>query len=1028
MNTVKTTRATVPHQVKLALLFAPVLQLALVTDLTAADSDFAPDSAGFQRIVAPFFRQHCVRCHGPAEAEGEFRVDTQVNADFVDVVIKARWGEVINVLNSHEMPPEDEPQPTQQSVAAVVDWITQQMARVELHRRDSAIVLRRMNRAEYRNTIRDLVGVDFDPSRFPQDPPTGGFDNNGGALTLSPLHLELYYQAAQEIFDLAFVEGPQPSSLRWRFEPESGDSDSNRVTYDGQRLIVNGGKNRADNGFRVMHHESWDRKLNARDFKLPYEGEYIIRIRAGGRVPSRSDVVESARGFLNHRRNEQMQKNPAGKKWLDEQFERDLVHFRTDRMYDYGPPRLKLIVNLAGQPIVVGEVDVDASVARPKLYEMRTRMTTWKAGITVEYAYSVPKELENFWMQGHDNFARPELWVDWFELEGPVYDEWPPASHRRVLFDSPLAGSDERGYARQVLQRFMKRAYRRSVSDSEIDDKLKLFDLVRADASSFGEAIKTPLSAVLVSPHFLYLAEPSSSSQPLAKNIHRRNDVQTIDDQTFSGRDLLDAYEHAQSLGHPVLAQVRGSSTGASQFTPAETRLFRQFVDNRGRKIRGRVVGLDGLKVKLERTNGSVFQVPLRDFSARDRALIRALTKALNQPTAAPKPSAPPKTPRPQPSPTSPSTSSTSRPISKSAPTNDRPTTTSRTAGRRLNPHELASRLSYFLWSTMPDDTLFDLAGSGQLADPTVIAKQVERMLNDERPSAFVENFAGQWLSLREVGSNPPASDLYPRYDRHLEVSIVKESKSFFAEILNNDLDVMNFVKSDFVVVNERLARYYGIPGVKGDHFRRVAVPNGVHRGGIVTQASVLSVTSNGTRTSPVRRGTWVMKNLLGIDPGLPVANAGDIAPKVPGLDKATVRQRLEIHRSLPQCARCHNKIDPLGFALENFNAAGDWRDQEGFGYKGRIGKNDPVIDASAKMIDGTEFVGVDGLQKVLLTKEDLFLNCMAGKLFTYALGRELGVADQLHVKAAVNHISTNGRTLKTLISYVATSEPFLSK
>lgn len=1002
-----------------------VSSLLFSSSLSAADAEFSPDDAGFRRIVAPFFTQHCVRCHGPEDAEGEFRVDTQVSADFLDVVIKARWGEVINVLNSHEMPPEGEPQPSEQLVAEVVDWITQQMARAELHRRDSAIVLRRMNRAEYRNTIRDLVGVDFDPSRFPQDPPTGGFDNNGGALTLSPLHLELYYQAAQEIFDLALVEGPQPSSLRWRFEPESGDSDSNRVNYDGQRLIVNGGKNRAENGFRVMHHQSWDRKLNARDFRLPYEGEYIIRIRAGGRVPTRNDVVESARGFLNHRRDEQMKKNPAGKKWLDEQFERELKHFRTDRMYDYGAPRLKLIVNLAGQPIVVGETDVDASVSNPKLYEFRTRMTTWKAGITIEYAYSVPKELENFWMQGHDNFARPELWVDWFELEGPVYDEWPPASHKRILADSPLAGRDERGYARFVLQRFMKRAYRRPVSDSEVDDKLALFDLVRADAPSFEQAIKTPLSAVLVSPHFLYLAEPSASSQPLARKERSGNKM-------LSGRDLLDAYERVQNIGHPVLAQVRSSSSSAPTL---DTKVFRQFVDKQGRKIRGRIQGLSGLKVKLERTNGSVFLVPLGDFTARDRALIRALAKALEMPAAA------------KPTSTKPAGKAAGKPTAKTRPANNPPTqpsatpsspspassndqvsTLSPSAGRRLNAYELASRLSYFLWSTMPDDTLFDLAESGQLTNASVISEQVDRMLKDERSSAFVENFAGQWLSLREVGANPPASDLYPRYDRHLEVSIIEESKAFFAEILNNDLDLMNFVKSDFVVINERLARYYGIPNVKGDHFRRVAVPSGVHRGGIVTQASVLSVTSNGTRTSPVKRGTWVMKNVLGIDPGLPVANAGDIAPKVPGLDKATVRQRLEIHRSLPQCARCHNKIDPLGFALENFNAAGDWREQEGFGYKGRIGRNDPVIDASAKMIDGTEFVGVDGLQKVLLTKEDLFLKCLAGKLFTYALGRELGVADQLHVNAAVDHVSTNGRTLKTLIKYVATSEPFLSK
>ena len=446
--------------------------------------------------------------------------------------------------------------------------------------------------------------------------------------------------------------------------------------------------------------------------------------------------------------------------------------------------------------------------------------------------------------------------------------------------------------------------------------------------------------------------------------------------------------------------------------------------------MRGRVAGLDGLKVKLEQTDGTFFLVPLRDFTARDRALIRALAKALEQSVPASTSTEMVDAPSPQSLPATRSTTAavaTSRP-STPAEASNRVSTSSSSAGRRLNSYELASRLSYFLWSTMPDDTLFDLAESGRLTESDVIAQQVDRMLKDDRATAFVDNFAGQWLSLREVGSNPPASDLYPRYDRHLEVSIVDESKAFFAEILNSDLDLMNFVKSDFVVINERLARYYGISGVKGDHFRRVAVPSGVHRGGIVTQASILSVTSNGTRTSPVKRGTWVMKNLLGIDPGLPVANAGDIAPKVPGLDKATVRQRLEIHRSLPQCARCHNKIDPLGFALENFNAAGDWRDQEGFGYKGRIGKNDPAIDASAKMIDGTEFVGVEGLQNALLQKEGLFLNCLAGKLFTYALGRELGVADQLHVNDAVDHLSSNDRTMKTLIKYVATSEPFLSR
>jgi hypothetical protein len=171
-----------------------------------------------------------------------------------------------------------------------------------------------------------------------------------------------------------------------------------------------------------------------------------------------------------------------------------------------------------------------------------------------------------------------------------------------------------------------------------------------------------------------------------------------------------------------------------------------------------------------------------------------------------------------------------------------------------------------------------------------------------------------------------------------------------------------------------------------------------------------------------------VLKTLLGIDPGLPVANAGEIAPKVPGIDKATVRKRLEIHRTLDQCARCHNKIDPLGFALENYNAAGEWRELEGFGYKGRIEKNDPKIDAGSEMIDGTKIVGVAGLQDAILKDEDLFLTCLANKVLTYALGRELGLADQPTVKTAVEHMKKNGKTLRSLLKFVATCEPFETK
>jgi hypothetical protein len=825
------------------------------------EADFVPDLTAYQKIVSPFLAEHCLRCHGDKTQEADFRVDLQLSADLSDRVTRQHWTEVVNVLNSHSMPPESEPQPTPAATAAVVDWITDQTLLAESINRSTSVVLRRLNRSEYQNTIRDLVGIEFDTSGFPQDPPAGGFDNNGAALTMSPLHMELYYNAARQILERAIVTTEKPSSIRWRFEPESGDSDSNRVVYDGQRVIVNGGKNLARDGFRVLHHESWDRHVNARDFRLKKAGDYVIRVRAAGTVPSREQVVASARGYLQKRLDKQMEENPKGEKYHRQQFERDLQHFQSSRIYDYGPPRARLTVTQGGQPRVIAEFDVNASPNEPQTLEFLTRCTAENSGVTVDYAYSLPRELENFWMQTGDEFARPELYIDWIEIEGPIHPVWPPTSHTSILFESPERRVDETAYAKNVISRFMKKAFRRPVTESEIDEKLQLFSSLRDEKSTFEETVRSVLTSVLVSPHFLYLTEP----------------VGTVE---------------------------------------------------------------------------------------RERS-------------------------------------------------------------ERLNDHQLAARLSYFLWSSMPDDELTLLADNGRLSQPDMLRKQADRLLADQRANAFVKNFTGQWLSLRDVGANPPAADLYPKYDRHLEVSMVKESEAFFKEVLANDLDVMNFVRSDFVTINERLARFYGIDDVRGDDFRKVSLPADVARGGLMTQASILTITSNGTRTSPVKRGTWILKNVLGTDPGLPVANAGEISPKVPGIDKATVRQRLEVHRSLPQCARCHNKIDPLGFALENFNASGEFREREGHGYKGRIEQNDPLIDASSKMPDGTQIEGVRGLQVALLMREELFLKCLAGKVMTYALGRELGLGDQPTITAAVTHMKQQRRTLRSLIYFVVTSDSF---
>ena len=802
-----------------------------------------PDDKG---VARPFLDRYCVACHRGPQAKGAFRVDD---------AFSAKWAQAVNALNSHQMPPKDSLQPTAAEVARFVDWTLAQTLRVEQTPRSTAPVLRRLTRDEYKNTLQDLTGIDYDVSGFPADPPAGGFDNNARALTVSPLHVELYAAAARQVLDQAIVTGTRPPKIVWRFNPKTTAMDSRRVKLDEKNnfVIVNGGKNKEEGEWVIVHHESWDKGVDARNFAVPVEGYYTVRLRAAARIPSREQVVASAEKILAQRRDDQLQKQPQGARYHNDAYERDLNHFRTDPMYAYGPPRIKLVQHLGSQPRTVAEFDVNEA---PQTYEVKVRFTTQSAGLNFHYAYDIPRVLENFWCQTGESFARPELLIDWFELEGPEYDAWPPSSHTQILFDSPLRQTNERAYARAVLARFMRRAYRRPVADTELTSKLALFDQARREKLSFVEAIKAPLTAVLTSPNFLFLTE-----------------------------------------------------------TPG-----------------------------------------------------------------------------------------------------------------RLTDHALAARLSYFLWGTLPDNTLAALADTAKLHEPATLKQQTNRLLADPRSLEFVRRFAGQWLGLSQVGANPPAADLFPGYDRHYQTSLIAESEAFFAQILNHDLDATNLVKSDFVVINERLARAYGIPGVKGDHFRRVPVPPGVHRGGIPTQASILTITSNGTRTSPVKRGTWVMKTLLGTDPGLPVADAGEIAARVPGIEKATVRKRLEIHRTRAQCARCHSKIDPLGFALENFDAAGLWREKEGFGYKGRVERNDPAVDASSQLPDGTKIVGVEGLQEAILAHSNDFSTCLSTKMLTFALGRELGLADQPLVTKAVAHMNQNGRTLRSLIEYIALSEAFHTK
>jgi hypothetical protein len=827
-----------------------------------------PVAEGSARDVLTFLTQNCQRCHRRGKAKAGFRVDElQSGRDLLNAKVQARWIDVADQLSGGHMPPATEPQPKADATARVLAWITAEMTKVGPHVLSARQGMRRLNREEYRNTVRDLTGVDPDIGTFPLDPAVGGFSNNGGSLVVSPLHIELLADIAKTVLDRALVSGSRPETIRWRFEPETGSGDDHRIDLPGnQHPIVHGAQNRKENGFTIIDGGPGGNP-NVRDFEVPTPGDYIIRVRAGGRIPDRAAVERAAELELLHRRQKEDAERPADAAFHRDTYQHDLRHFRTDPMYSYSDPRLRFGLVVGPKMTVLAEFDVDAPADAPKVYEFRVTLPRQSLDMRLEYAYAIPRTLENFWFQGNQSFPRPAIWLDWVEIEGPLYPSWPPPSHTGILGTEGAIDEGTAGHpaVRQLLTRFMTRAYRGPVSAEEVERKLVLYERARGDQLPFIEAIKVPLLAILIAPRFLYLSDDPAPGA------------------AAPGRQTLDDYA-------------------------------------------------------------------------------------------------------------------------------------------------LASRLAYFLWSTMPDDPLLDLARASKLQAPAALAKEAARMLDDPRSRALSENFASDWLGLREVGTNPPVGDHFPNYDRHLETSMVQESRAFFDEILRHDRSVLDFVRSDWVIVNERLARFYGIDGVKGDSFRRVQVAPSLHRGGLLTQASMLSLTSNGTRTSPVKRGAWVLKTLLGSDPGLPLDNVGEIPPRVPGVDRAPVRLRLQIHRSAPQCARCHQKIDPIGLALENYDGAGQWRDQEGFGYHGRVDPDDPKIDASAQISGAPGFVGIEGLAAHLLGRPDDFRRCLVAKMFAYALGRDLVFSDRATLNAAAVHLKSNGDKLRALVSFIVTSDLFRSR
>lgn len=336
---------------------------------------------------------------------------------------------------------------------------------------------------------------------------------------------------------------------------------------------------------------------------------------------------------------------------------------------------------------------------------------------------------------------------------------------------------------------------------------------------------------------------------------------------------------------------------------------------------------------------------------------------------------------------------------------------------RNLNDFEIASRVSYYLWNSMPDDELLALAREGQLSNDAVLSDQIDRMLQDSRSMRFVRNFVGQWLQIRNLETHSPDPALFPEFTPELRAAMRQETELLFNAVISNNLPLDTLIDSDFTYINKALAGHYGFPEPEGEEFSRVLLPAGSPRGGVLTHGSILTITSNPTRTSPVVRGKWVLEQILGTPPPPPPPNVPELEATREIAESASLRQRLEIHRDKPDCAGCHSKMDPIGFAFENFDAIGRWRDFD---------DNFP-IDPSGTLPDGASFNGPQDL-KNYLSSGDTFIRALTEKMLTYALGRGLEYYDECAVAKIVESINNNGRKSSALIKGIILSDPFLKR
>ncbi len=780
-----------------------------------ATAKAAPLSPGAEHRA--FLDRYCVTCHNPNLKTAGLALD----ANAVDVsnagAAPEVWEKVVQKLRTRAMPPAGGPRPDAAAYDSLVAHLESELDGASARNPNPGrTILRRLNRLEYTNAVRDLLATEIDgDSLLPIDEVKYGFDNISSALSVTPLLMERYMSAAFKISSLAVGE------------PDAGPAS---VTYPVDLFLLQEDRMSEDlpfgsrGGIAVRHH-------------FPLDGEYTIK----------ATLQRNSRGYIRGL------------------FESHQLDFRLDG------ERIKRVTVGGGPKMIVGGPPFSPASYLGNEESEHYQLTEVEALLEARFFAKAGSRLvgasflhENLVPEGvlrprmtevdRVQFKGGDPAIEHIEIAGPfsVTGVGDTPSRQKVFVCRPARAEEEEACATKIFAGLARRAYRRPVTQKDVQPVLGVYQSVRRDGEDFEAGIRAGISRILVAPEFLFRIEREPASAAPG-SVHRVSDL------------------------------------------------------------------------------------------------------------------------------------------------------------------DLASRLSFFLWSSIPDDDLLNAAEQGKLSDPAVLAQQVRRMLRDARSRTLVTNFAGQWLYLRNLYSSKPDSGLFTDFDSSLRDAFRQETELFVESTLREDRSVLRLLDADYTFLNERLARHYGIPDVYGSHFRRVTLgPAFEARRGLTGQGSLLTVTSYANRTSVVLRGKWVLENILGAPPPPPPPNVPDLE-KSGTVGKVPLRQLMEQHRANAACAACHARMDPLGFALENFDAIGQWRAADA----------GTPIDASAVLPDGTKFDGPAGLRKVLLSQPEQFAATVAERLLTYALGRGLEHYDAPAIRTIVRDAARDDYRWSSLILAAVNSMPF---